>query len=144
MRRFLAIGTLALAASHAANAQSRAPSAAPNPVVAEPVGAMFKAWDANGDKQLSFAEFRGGWQRMQAAAGIQAALGRQFSALDADHDHAIGAGEYASLSLIRGAGKAAPPLARFDADGNGKLEFAEYVKLVETLAPRQARKDGGK
>jgi hypothetical protein len=45
--------------------------------------------------------------------------------------------------LVKNAGKAAPPLARFDADGDGKLEFAEYVRLVETLAPQQqARKDG--
>jgi Ca2+-binding EF-hand superfamily protein len=143
MKHFLAIGVLASLVSHAAYAQSHAPAAAPKPVVAEPAGAMFKALDANGDGQLSLAEFRAGWQRLQAAAEIQAALARQFAALDANHDRAIDAGEYGGLMLVKNAGKAAPPLARFDADGDGKVEFAEYVRLVETLAPQQqARKDG--
>jgi Ca2+-binding EF-hand superfamily protein len=106
---------------------------------------MFKVWDTSDDGQLSPAEFRAGWQRLQAAAKAQAALERQFAVLDADRDHVIGAGEYANLALVRDAGKSAPPLARFDANGDGKLQFAEYVKLVETLAPQQqARKDGTK
>ena len=138
MKRFPAICALALAAA-AAHAQS------PVPATSEPVAAMFKAWDASGDGQLSPAEFRAGWRRLQVAAKAQAALERQLAVLDADRDHAIGAGEYANLALVRDAGKRAPPLARFDADGDGKLQFAEYVKLVETLAPQQqARKDGTK
>lgn len=138
MIRSVLIFALALVAA-AVHAQS------PVPAASEPVAAMFKAWDASGDGQLSPAEFRAGWQRLQAVARAQAALERQFAVLDADRDHAIGAGEYANIALVRDAGKSAPPLARFDTNGDGKLQFAEYVKLVETLAPQQqARKDGTK
>ena len=104
--------------------------------------AVFKAWDKNGDGQLSPTEFRAGRERAQTVARAQAALARQFAAIDANHDRAIDAGEYRNLLLVKDAGKAAPPLARFDADGDGWLEFVEYVGLVETLAPRpQAHKD---
>jgi len=64
------------------------------------------------------------------------------AAIDANHDRGIDASEYGNLVLVKNAGKGAPPLARFDADGNGKLAFPEYVKLVEALAPRQAAGPG--
>jgi hypothetical protein len=35
-------------------------------------------------------------------------------------------------------------LARFDANADGKLEFGEYLKLVETLAPKEATKGAAK
>ena len=106
--------------------------------------AMFKAWDKNGDGQLSPAEFRAGREEAKAVARAQAALARQFAAMDANHDRAIDAGEYGHLLLVKDAGKAAPPLARFDADGDGWLEFVEYVRLVETLAPRHAAREDQK
>ena len=140
MIRLLATGALALALSQAANAQQGKPAPAQAAPSADPAAAMFKAWDKNGDGQLSLVEFRGGWQQAQAVAKAQTALARQFAALDANHDRAIDTGEYGNLLLVKNAGKAAPPLARFDANGNGKLEFAEYVKLVETLAPQEAHK----
>jgi hypothetical protein len=37
--------------------------------------------------------------------------------------------------LVRQAGKAAPPLSAFDADGDRLLGFSEYVALVRRLAP---------
>ena len=144
MIRLLATGVLALVLSQTVHAQQGKPVATPQAqATADPAAAMFKAWDKNSDGQLSLMEFRAGWLQAQAVAKTQAALGRQFAALDANHDRAIDAGEYGNLLLVKNAGKAAPPLARFDANVNGKLEFVEYVKLVETLAPQQqeARKD---
>ena len=46
--------------------------------------------------------------------------------------------------LIKNAGKTAPPLARFDVNADGKLEFGEYLKLVEALAPKEAAKGAAK
>jgi hypothetical protein len=111
---------------------------------ADPSAALFKAWDTDGDGRLSPSEFRAGREHAQALARAQAALARQFAAIDANRDRAIDAGEYARLVLIRQAGKAAPPLARFDADGDGGLAFSEYVKLVEALAPRPVPGDANK
>ena len=71
-------------------------------------------------------------------------LRRQFATLDANHDGAIDASEYGNLVLIKNAGKTAPPLARFDVNADGKLEFGEYLKLVEALAPKEAAKGAAK
>ncbi|TCT25217.1 EF-hand domain-containing protein [Thermomonas haemolytica] len=125
-------------------AQTKPVAPAPATATPDPVAATFKAWDKNGDGQLSLVEFRAGWEQMQAALRVEQALRRQFAAIDANHDGAIDASEYGNLVLIKQAGKAAPQLARFDANGDGKLEFAEYVKLVQTLAPQQDAGKGGK
>ncbi|MCL6619580.1 MAG: EF-hand domain-containing protein [Thermomonas hydrothermalis] len=128
--------TLALLAPVTSPAQQAKP-AMPAPGQDE-VEQTFKAWDRNGDGQLSREEFRTGWQQLQEALRLQQALRRQFASLDSNHDGAIDASEYGNLLLIKRAGKAAPPLARFDSNGDGKLQFAEYVKLVQTLAPQQS------
>ncbi|WP_240125672.1 EF-hand domain-containing protein [Thermomonas alba] len=125
-------------------AQTKPAAPAPSAAKPDPVAATFKAWDKNGDGQLSLAEFRAGWEQMQAALRVEQALRRQFATLDANHDGAIDASEYGNLVLIKQAGKAAPPLARFDANGDGKLDFSEYVKLVQALAPQQDVSKGGK
>lgn len=120
---------------HAQNKPSAPAAARP-----DPAATTFKAWDKNADGQLSLVEFRAGWEQTQAVARTQMALRRQFASLDANHDDGLDATEYANLVLIKQAGKSAPPLARFDANGNAKLEFPEYVKLVETLAAKQDAK----
>lgn len=142
MNRKFFLPVLLLVAALPLQAQNKpVPPAPPRP---DPAAATFKAWDKNADGQLSLVEFRAGWEQAQAELRVQQALRRQFAALDANHDGAIDASEYGNLLLIKQAGKAAPPLARFDANGNGKLEFVEYVKLVEALAPRQDAGKGGK
>jgi len=102
----------------------------------DPSTMAFKAWDTDGDGTLSQAEFRAGVEQAQAVARARAALSRRFAAGDANHDRAIDAVEYAGLVLVRQAGSHAPPLSRFDADGDGSLAFAEYMRMVEALAPR--------
>lgn len=145
MSRRWMLGALLLVLTPVALAQQAKPAtAAPTQAAADPAAALFKAWDKGGDGQLSLAEFRAGWQQAQAAAKVEAALGRQFAALDGNHDRAIDASEYGNLVLVKNAGKAAPPLARFDANADGKLEFAEYVKLVQAMAPQAAHKAAAK
>ncbi|WP_449447009.1 EF-hand domain-containing protein [Thermomonas brevis] len=138
MIRRLAAAVLVLCLAQSATAQQAKPAAP------DPAATAFKAWDRNADGQLSLVEFRAGWQQAQTASKIQATLRRQFATLDANHDNAIDAAEYGNLLLIKQAGKAAPPLARFDGDGDGKLDFTEYAKLVETLAPHEAGKGAKK
>lgn len=142
MNRKFFLPVLLLVAALPLQAQNK--PATPAATRQDPAATMFKAWDKNADGQLSLVEFRAGWEQAQAELRVQQALRRQFAALDANHDGAIDASEYGNLLLIKQAGKAAPPLARFDANGNGKLEFVEYVKLVEALAPRQDAGKGGK
>ena len=137
MMRSLTLSALvvgALFAATAANAQAQAAPQA-RPAVDETTR-TFRAWDKNGDSQLSLAEFTEGFQRARRAAEVAASLRRQFATIDADHSGVIDPTEYPNLMLVKNAGRNAPPLSRFDANGNGKLEFNEYVKLVEALSPR--------
>ena len=117
-----------------ANAQQQ-PRAAADPAAAE----AFKAWDKNADGNLSPVEFRAGWQQVQRVAETQARLRHQFATVDANDNGAIDPAEYGSLVLVKQAGKNAPQMSVFDANKDGKLAFGEYVKLVQTLAPQEAK-----
>ena len=88
---------------------------------------------------LSLVEFRAGWQQVQRVAEMQARLRHQFSTVDANKNGAIDPGEYGGLLLVKNAGKAAPQMSTFDANKDGKLGFGEYVRLVQTLAPQEAK-----
>jgi len=76
---------------------------------------------------------------LRRAGEIEARLHEQFKAIDANHDGAIDAGEYANLVLVKRAGASAQPLSAFDANKNQRLEFGEYMELVRRMsAPRPA------
>ena len=68
----------------------------------------------------------------------------QFATVDANHSGALEAAEYANLVLVKRAGTSAPPMARFDANADGKLQFGEYLRLVEGMAPRAPAKGAAK
>ena len=110
------------------------PAAAPQQ---PPADAIFSAWDANKDGALSKEEFRTGWAGLRQRAAV-ARLRTQFDRTDANDDQAIDATEYRALVLVRRAGASAPPLSRYDASKDGKLQFDEYVAMVQDLAPRTA------
>lgn len=137
-----AIAAGALLAAPAASAQTRpaAPARPANAAPAQPQAdeatRTFRAWDKNGDGQLSLQEFQQGFRQTQEALQTVRNLRRQFATIDANHNSAVDPNEYGNLLLIKQAGRNAPPLSRFDANGNGKLEFNEYLKLVEALAPK--------
>ena len=95
----------------------------------------FKAWDKDGNGNLSLVEFRTGWQQVQRAAELQARLRHQFGTVDANKNDAIDPAEYGNLKLVQNAGAKAPQMSVFDANRDGKLGFGEYVKLVQALAP---------
>lgn len=136
MNRMPLLAALLALAPALALAQA-SPAAAPQEL---PADAMFRAWDSNKDGSLSKEEFRAGWAglRQRAAADAEARLRLQFDRADANDDQGIDANEYKSLLLVRRAGATAPPLSRFDADKDGKLQFPEYLVMVQELAPRPA------
>lgn len=137
----LAGGLLLLGAQQAA-AQSAAakpaPAAQARPAQ-DPAAEAFKAWDKDGNGSLSLVEFRTGWQQVQRVAETQARLRHQFTTVDANKNNAIDPAEYGTLLLVKQAGKNAPQMSMFDANRDGKLEFGEYVKLVQALAPEAGK-----
>ena len=130
-------GMLLLGAQQAA-AQSAAAKPAPATQARQAqdqAADAFKAWDKDGNGNLSLVEFRTGWQQVQRAAELQARLRHQFGTVDANKNDAIDPAEYGNLKLVQNAGAKAPQMSVFDANRDGKLGFGEYVKLVQALAP---------
>lgn len=133
----------AVATALALCAASASSPAAPAAVLGEaPVGsrvtsaaAAFQAMDADKNGALSAQEFAAGYAVVQRRMTLAIRLREQFGRVDADHNGAINATEYANLMLVRRAGATAPPLAAFDTDKNGSLDFAEYLAAIRRLAP---------
>ena len=134
----IAAPLLLIAACLPAQAQQASAKPAATPA-ADPAAEAFKAWDKDHNGALSLPEFRAGWQQVQRVAETQARLRHQFSTVDVNKNGAIDPGEYGGLLLVKNAGKAAPQMSTFDANKDGKLGFGEYVRLVQTLAPQEAK-----
>jgi hypothetical protein len=100
--------------------------------------ALFTQWDTNHDRMLSPAEFNAGWQGLQANAAVHR-LHEQFAALDTDKSGSLDAAEYAHLELIKHAGASAPPMSAFDADKNQRLDFKEYVNVVNYMLQHERK-----
>ena len=131
----LVIGASSVAAYAAVPANGQ-PASVQTPAPAR-VEAVFGALDANKDKALSLQEFQAGYASVQRTIALEVRLREQFRTVDADRSSAIEAAEYANLVLVKQAGKAAPGLATFDANSNQKLEFSEYLTVVQRLAASQ-------
>jgi Ca2+-binding EF-hand superfamily protein len=122
---------LLIAASLAACAGA-ANSAAPAPDATR-ADAVFAALDTDHDQALSRAEFQAGYARVQQAIAIEARLRRQFAVVDGNHDGAIDSAEFVQLALVARLGNAAPAMASFDGNRDGKLGFDEYRVVVQRL-----------
>lgn len=112
--------------------------AAQNKPAAEPVRRaasaedMFAAWDKDKSKSLSLDEFKAGWANVMQANAVMRLQG-QFRAHDANKSGFIEATEFANLPIIKQSGKSAPMMSAYDANGDQKLDFKEYISLVETM-----------
>lgn len=145
-KRLLLVLLLAAATPQAWAQAAKAPPAAAQQAAGSPDAAAdaFKAWDKDRNGNLSLPEFRAGWQQARRATELQARLRAQFATVDANKNDAIDPGEYGNLVLVKQAGKSAPQMSVFDGNRDGKLAFAEYVRLVQALAPKDAGRDAAK
>lgn len=125
----------ALLAANLAQAQSAKPAPAAAKAQATP-DAIFARWDKDKNKTLSVEEFKAGWQEIQTANALRK-LHANFVAMDSNKSGALEANEYANLELIKRGGKAAPLLSAFDTDKNQRLEFKEYVGMVNALVAKK-------
>lgn len=120
--------------AQAATPRATTPKAADTSVPPE-ANAIFAAWDSDKSGTLSLSEFQNGWMMLRRAGEMQARLHEQFNALDTNHNDAIDASEYSNLVLVKRAGTSAQPLSAFDANKDQRLEFGEYIELVQRMAP---------
>jgi len=130
---------LALAVAGGATAQTAAPKAgtpaANKPRVATP-DETFALWDKDKNKSLSLEEFKAGYQMVQAQGTVRK-LHANFSAMDKNKNGTLESDEYANLELIKKAGAKAPMMSFFDTDKNGKLDFKEYLAMIEAMVKKQ-------
>lgn len=124
-------GVLAQSAKPVAATAARPQQAAAGQQPMGPEG-LFQRWDTDKNGVLSQSEFKAGWTEVQTGMALRK-LHENFVAMDVNKSGFLEAPEYANLELIKKAGKTAPLMSAFDADHNGKLEFKEYVSLVNTL-----------
>jgi Ca2+-binding EF-hand superfamily protein len=130
LHAFVAIGVLAWSGVACAQA-AKAPITKPVRTAAE---VTFDAWDKDHNGQLSREEFRAGWERAQQHLQAEARLRQHFATVDANKSGALEPAEYATLELVKKAAKDAP-MSRFDLNKDGKLQFGEYLRLVQVLSP---------
>ena len=133
-----AVVALAFAGAAAAQTAGTAKAAAPaanKPRVATP-DETFALWDKDKNKALSLEEFKAGYQMVQAQGTVRKLHGN-FAAMDKNKSGSLESDEYANLELIKKAGTKAPPLSNFDADKNGRLEFKEYLVMIEAMVKKQ-------
>ncbi|MFT3806977.1 EF-hand domain-containing protein [Arenimonas sp.] len=124
------VAAMLIAGSQMVAAQNK-PAAEPVRRAASPED-MFNAWDKDKNKSLSLDEFKAGWGNvMQANAVVR--LQGQFRAHDTNKSGFIEATEFANLPIIKQAGKSAPMLSAYDANADQKLDFKEYISLIETM-----------
>lgn len=128
----------ALAAMNPAQAQTKpaattaAKPSAPAAAQTATPEAMFSRWDKDKNNALSQAEFKSGWQEVQANMVLRQ-LRENFVQMDANKSGSIEVLEYANLELIKKAGASAPPMSTFDLDKNQRLDFKEYVGMVRSM-----------
>jgi Ca2+-binding EF-hand superfamily protein len=122
---------MALALAGTAAAQATAPAAASKPRIATP-DETFALWDKDKNKALSLEEFKAGYQQVQAQGAVRK-LHQNFVAMDKNKSNAIEQDEFANLELVKKSGSKAPAFSSVDTDKNGKLDFKEYVSLIETM-----------
>jgi hypothetical protein len=140
-QRFINIvsaGGLLLAAVMVCFAQAAHAQQAPAASSLTPAATLFAAFDSNHDRMLSAQEFAVGYAGLQRAAELTRRMRAQFSAMDTDKSGTLDEHEYAGLLLVKQAGKSAPPFSAFDGNADRTLGFAEYMGLVQKLAPAPA------
>ena len=125
------VAAIALTFAGASAAQQGAKPAAGQPRVAT-ADEAFAQWDKDKNKTLSLEEFKAGFQTLQAQSAVRK-LHQNFTAMDKNKSGTLEQDEFASLEVVKQAGAKAPAFATFDADKNGKLDFKEYLSLIEKM-----------
>lgn len=130
MMSLLVAAPLALAASPPATATK----------ADKPAADAFERMDTNGDGQLSRDEFRAGMRAIRRAQ-VTETLRRRFQEADKNADGGLDSAEFAALPIARGTGPNTPGFATADADGNGRVDFREYLAMLGGLAAPGAKQE---
>lgn len=113
----------------AASVRAQAPAAKLEAKV-DPAEVAFRKLDRDGNQQLSLDEFRVVFAELRQQARLRRLHG-QFQTRDSNRDGSLDASEFAGLLLVKSLGSKAPVFAVVDADANERVDFREYLAMIE-------------
>ena len=128
--------TVAMIAASAVQAQATSNAAPAAAQQAATPDSIFSRWDTDKNKVLSLEEFKAGWQEVQTNNALRK-LHANFVTMDLNKNGTLEPLEYSNLELVKRAGKSAPPMSTYDTDKNQKLDFKEYVGMINAMVAKK-------
>jgi len=101
---------------------------------------MFKAMDRDGNKQLSYAEFKAAVVNERKQMMVIERLRSEFIQLDKNKNSTLDAAEFNAHPGLKSLPAPKPQLVEFDRNKDQKMEFGEYVNFIEQMSKRAAPK----
>lgn len=101
---------------------------------------MFKAMDKDGNKQLSYAEFKTAVVNERKQMMVVERLRSEFMQLDKNRSSTLDAAEFNAHPGLKTLPDPKPQFTQFDRNKDQKMEFGEYVGFVEEMSKRAAPK----
>ena len=94
---------------------------------------MFKAMDRDGNKQLSYTEFKTAVVNESKQILVIERLRADFTQLDKNRSQSLDATEFNAHPGMRSLSEPKPQLSQFDRNDDQKLDFAEYVGFIQQV-----------
>jgi Ca2+-binding EF-hand superfamily protein len=94
---------------------------------------MFKAMDRDGNKQLSYNEFKMAVVNERKQVLIIERLRADFTQLDKNRSKSLDAAEFNAHPGIKTLSEPKPKLSQFDRNSDQNLDFAEYVGFIQQM-----------
>ena len=99
---------------------------------------MFKAMDRDGNKQLSYNEFKTAIVNERKQIVIIERLRADFTELDKNRSKSLDSAEFNAHPGMKTLSEPKPQLSQFDRNGDKKLDFAEYVGFIQQMNKSKA------
>ncbi len=144
MPKFKTYSLIALALFSGVAMSQAKPAAQAKPAQGQNIEAgidqMFKAIDRDGNKQLSYAEFKTAVVNERKQMMVVERLRAEFMQLDKNRNSSLDAAEFNAHPGLKAVPEPKPQLAQFDRNKDQKMEFGEYVGFIEEMSKRAALK----
>jgi Ca2+-binding EF-hand superfamily protein len=98
------------------------------------IDGMFKAMDKDGNKQLSYNEFRMAVINERKQLLVIERLRAEFIQLDKNRNSSLDVAEFNAHPGLKSLSGPKPLLSQFDRNADKKLDFAEYVGFIQQMS----------
>jgi Ca2+-binding EF-hand superfamily protein len=98
------------------------------------IDSMFKAMDKDGNKQLSYNEFKTAVVNERKQMLVIERLRNEFIQLDKNRNSSLDVAEFNAHPGLKSLSGPKPSLSQFDRNADQKLDFAEYVGFIQQMS----------